>query len=874
MTSRVRSPDSVSFSSTGRVSFSGSVRLSDFATDGQGDEYGFGTGDDIEEAVEARESSAAPNSIGPVENADLTGTEMSDTDSITQDRSSLGSNDSKDQSKISALIDKARLKGKQLVSRRERKSPPRSEEIEESSPLLTGCSDSPIDSTLENETLVDIQKTQPSEIIPKEGEEEKEPIPITIDSLAKRCRSMPFFRHRMYCLGVLIALTLIIPGFLTGLLWGLYVSFSGFLYLFVSDPGRATRSVQAARKRTSPSEDVDLALEANLDDEGTALGMKDHIVYRGWMNELRTRYSPGCYHVNNAQTVLVRLEGSTLRISRPAKAGLKHAFHQDPTLQQSSPSMVSQSIYDLMHAKVSLRPKRLAKRRWWSRKYPIHIRFPHKSGALAEVDIEKPGMSRSISLHPVAGSREDKPTVSEIRPVDENGYSAESETSSDDEVNQGVQRSNSAGDLVEYKLEPSKLKRGKGRSIYLFVRAAREKERWFHLLREACVKPVPDLNDSKNRRSSVVDEFKRSISEGFDSEGLDGESTVDSALTSLGKSFEYALYRRNHRQFAQEMLRILGNGIPCPEKDSTVSIDLGDMKWQPGIIEENSDLVESINALGARIFFDFSRDKFWENAVKQKIQSKLATIHLPYFIETLSLSELDLGGAAPRIVGVYAPKMNEWGLWVDFEMKYKGRIRLVLQTSVNLLKLQNGHTSVETERKVSRWTDSVRATHYSDEDLPESPESSPDEDFGAKNQSDGNRERTGRKILSIVEKAAQSKFFQKAAKHPRVAKFMEEMSSTPLILNVEIEQLEGTMTINIPPPPSDRLWHGFRNVPTVSIRAIPQVGDRSVDFSTVSDWIESKLRLLIEKNLVSPNMDDIVLPVMSGNSLLHFGYNK
>uniref|UniRef100_A0A0K0D011 Reverse transcriptase domain-containing protein n=1 Tax=Angiostrongylus cantonensis TaxID=6313 RepID=A0A0K0D011_ANGCA len=87
--------------------------------------------------------------------------------------------------------------------------------------------------------------------------------------------------------------------------------------------------------------------------------------------------------------------------------------------------------------------------------------------------------------------------------------------------------------------------------------------------------------------------------------------------------------------------------------------------------------------------------------------------------------------------------------------------------------------------------------------------------------------------------------------------------------------LEGPITVNIPPPPSDRLWYGFRRPPLASIRAVPQVGDRSVDMSTVSDWIESKLRLLIEKNLVCPNMDDIVLPIMSGNDLLQKGaYNQ
>lgn len=44
---------------------------------------------------------------------------------------------------------------------------------------------------------------------------------------------------------------------------------------------------------------------------------------------------------------------------------------------------------------------------------------------------------------------------------------------------------------------------------------------------------------------------------------------------------------------------------------------------------------------------------------------------------------------------------------------------------------------VEAEKRVTRWTESVRVAKYSDSDLPESPESSPDEDFGSKNNVDG-----------------------------------------------------------------------------------------------------------------------------------------
>ncbi|KIH63151.1 hypothetical protein ANCDUO_06551 [Ancylostoma duodenale] len=700
--------------------------------------------------------------------------EASDTDSQrTVDRISMGSNDSKEAStsKLGVLFDKAKSKGKKLLTKKDKersKSPGMTETAAQC--IIINPPSSKMVGEKDKKTQAELQQDSSKD-------------PYMVYSLARRCRSMPFFKYRMMLLGALLSVTIVFPGFLTGLLWGMYLSFIGFLYLFVSDPRPMTIERHPSLADLHEPDAVEFKLEQACEasnGEGNALGIGEGIIYRG----------------------------STLRISRPAKAVLKHAFHEDPTLTQPQPTMVSQTIYSLEGAHVSLRPKRLAKRRWWSRKYPIHIRFARKPG---DVDLSKP-LSRSVSMHPVESAPDRLPLISEGASSVDEGYTAETDTS-ESESEQRTSlfgRANSLSEMPDFlSMSDGTPRPCKGRSIYLFVRAAREKERWFHL----------------------------------------------------------------------QISLIRGCGVSPPERGSTVSIDLGTVKWKPGIPEENSDLVESINSLGTRIFFDFCRDEFWANQVKQKIQSKLATIHLPYFIEKLELSSLSLGTTAPRIVGVYAPKLNEWGIWVDLEMKYGGGIRLVLQTSVNLLKLQSGATKVETERKLSRITDAMASnfSRYSDEELPESPESSPDEDFGAKNNLEGTttRERTGKKIISMVERAAQSSFFQKAAKLPKVAKLIEDVSSTPLILNVEVEMLEGPITVNIPPPPSDRLWYAFRRPPLASIRAVPQVGDRSVDMSTVSDWIESKLRLLIEKNLVCPNMDDVVLPVMSGNDLLRKGaYNQ
>ncbi|CAL2032286.1 unnamed protein product [Caenorhabditis brenneri] len=920
------------------VGIKGSIRLHDLL-EASDDEYGF-VRTEVERALDCRdateeeimrESPVRTSYKLPEEHVIPAGGEIQKSstpcgsvdESEQKDKVSIGSNDSgkTEHSKIGALLDKAKKKTHKLVSSRKKnnsecgtaeasplpsikslESMSKSEERLTSRRSSGGSAEqlkqtptpgkSSDDSAEILEELVARKNANQSLIDPADPSD-----PFLVQSLIHKCRVLPFFRARLVIFGTLIALTIASPGFITGILWGFYSTVIGFLYFFVSEP--KPKEEQKADWFTGDEIETQEVLSPlgvdNIDDQGFGLG--EGVIYRGWMNELRTRYSPANYHVNSAQSVLVRLEGSMLRICRPAKAVLKHAFYDDPTLKQTQPSMVSQVIYDMKDAHVSLRPKRLARRRWWSRKYPIHIRFAHSSSSLVEVDhsakAKSRGMSRSASMapHPNISEISEEPKKS-ISDDETDGYTAESEAEAEDEQRKMV-RANSASDIHEFK--ESKAHKKRGRSIYLFVRAAREKERWFHLLREACARA---RNSPKVRRcmsvivktcssASLPDEICRggdddqNTSVAVDALAAEKEDFNDSLFNSpkrirLPKEYEYLKYRSNYASFVKQISTILSVQVPPrPEKNSTVSVDLGTMKWAPGAQQISTELVDSINVLATRIFFDFCRDDFWIRQVKQKIQSKLATIHLPYFIEKLELGELKFGTAAPKFTAVYTPKVDEWGTWVDFEMKYKGGIRLVLQTSVNLLKLQSGSQQVDTEKRVNRWTESVRVTRYSDSDLPESPESSPDEDFGSKNNSEGNtKEKTGKKILSIVERAAQSSLFRKAAKLQAVARLIEDVSTTPLMLNVEVEEVEGPMTCNIPPPPSDRLWYAFRRRPIFKLRAVPQVGDRSVDLSTVSEWIETKLRQVLEKNLVCPNMDDIILPVLSGNPLLHMGYNK
>lgn len=76
---------------------------------------------------------------------------------------------------------------------------------------------------------------------------------------------------------------------------------------------------------------------------------------------------------------------------------------------------------------------------------------------------------------------------------------------------------------------------------------------------------------------------------------------------------------------------------------------------------------------------------------------------------------------------------------------------------------------------------------------------------------------------------------------------------------VTVSSIEGCLVLNIPPPPSDRLWYGFRTVPKINLAAKPALGETQVNIVYITNLIENKLLKEFEKLVVLPNMDDLMI---------------
>lgn len=131
--------------------------------------------------------------------------------------------------------------------------------------------------------------------------------------------------------------------------------------------------------------------------------------------------------------------------------------------------------------------------------------------------------------------------------------------------------------------------------------------------------------------------------------------------------------------------------------------------------------------------------------------------------------------------------------------------------------------------------------------------------FPSRQQSFG--QGSSKKFLRIVDRITASNLFQSATEIPYIQKAMENMN-TKIRLRVELKGLVGRCTVNIPPPPSDRIWVGFRGPPRLWISATPALGDHTFDWTIVTNAIESKLCDEVSKYLVYPNMVDMIAPFL------------
>ncbi|NXF35517.1 TEX2 protein, partial [Nyctibius bracteatus] len=562
---------------------------------------------------------------------------------------------------------------------------------------------------------------------------------------------------------------------------------------------------------------------------------------QGWMNQLHV-YDPELFHPSLTHSVLATLDGATLKLSYPKSNIPRRATFEEEILDAV---FVSHRCYDLTDAKVFLCPPSLARKRTWNKKYPICVLLP-------------------------------EPAEGECRSSEEQ----DAELPRDE----GTKKAPAPGQDV-----PGDC-RGE-RCLYLFGRTGREKEEWYqHLVQASCGTASSSRGEAGAGEMWPLWPLPCVGTELGSSGSSSGGSAEDIPSAVPAKDLVGSVRQEIFLDYSTYMARFVpaqvggspdrspshgALGSPTPTKGLVASVP-----WQPG--EAGAGRSEAclawMNALVGRIFWDFLRERYWAEQVSSKIQKKLSKIKLPYFMNELTLTELDMGTSIPSVLSASNPTINDQGLWVDMEVTYSGSLQMTLETKMNLCKLGKESAAEESGPAEAGGEGArPRLILLADSDAESSSAGSSDEEdvasaepagvlgervplSGAEGHVSGNS--TSRKILRFVDKIAKSKYFQKATENEFIKKKIEEVSNTPLLLTVEVQELAGTLAVNIPPPPTDRVWYSFRVPPQLELKVHPKLGEREVTFLHVTEWIEKKLKHEFQKILVMPNMDDLIVPIM------------
>ena len=87
-----------------------------------------------------------------------------------------------------------------------------------------------------------------------------------------------------------------------------------------------------------------------------------------------------------------------------------------------------------------------------------------------------------------------------------------------------------------------------------------------------------------------------------------------------------------------------------------------------------------------------------------------------------------------------------------------------------------------------------------------------------------------------------------------------KVRTVDLALKTVMQRISGTMLLRIKPPPSNRIWFCFENIPELDVRVEPVVSERKITYGFVLRAIEEKVRVGFREGLVKPNWDDIPMP--------------
>jgi hypothetical protein len=230
-------------------------------------------------------------------------------------------------------------------------------------------------------------------------------------------------------------------------------------------------------------------------------------------------------------------------------------------------------------------------------------------------------------------------------------------------------------------------------TLVLFARTDREKEEWFKLFKKSSKRKLLDSNHFiKQKLSKPSQTSTNAINMGQHTSASEKTPATGELAFSYDATNDKIIYKiiddsRNQKSGSD------AGPIDDPTTATSTSLPNNIVSTQT----ENALLYDTslafMNTFLIRVFADFFTHKYWIEHIRTKIQKKLNTISVPYFMEELRIIDIDLGSVIPLIKQVSEPWYDERGLWAHLEIDYSGGFQMSLATKLNLMKLKSSNSS-------------------------------------------------------------------------------------------------------------------------------------------------------------------------------------
>ncbi|EEB12662.1 hypothetical protein Phum_PHUM196670 [Pediculus humanus corporis] len=632
-----------------------------------------------------------------------------------------------------------------------------------------------------------------------------------------------------------------------------------------------------------------------------------------WVNEyLHPFYDPDYYSVSQTTPAYLELDNTILKLSRPKGKIRKRATFDEPEYKMQ---FISQRIYNIGGCNVFLMPEGLTKKRLYSKKYPIVIhlksdsfigeRMKEKDGENKEntesIDSVDTGLNLTLSNHSKTSlyifARCDRQKEEWYRRL----LSASRAVNTPEQsTEKPFGRKNENESLNE---SPKKDVSTPFEKLYFDPDTAQIDE-YLQYMAKFVDEKISLQNYKVPRSDSGSDESSSSSRTYSKMETQWLNAFLNRILFDVFRS-PYWLSK------IQEKIHKKLNSVRLPyyiEDIEVIELDLG--KTGPIIHKVSQPYIDECG-----LWFDM--DVTFEGLIKLTIQTHLNLVKLQKGIEeereTLRdsidnkvekgkkkskiLRERSLtkeSSLTPNKVEKSSELKNNESVENEFEksitktppsstsssLTYESKLYREIRKAAELI-INRGLESIPDRRSPIFDSEVEDSAESSDEELDDNEnESTPS--ASATNQDNDvssveshlrrypKNRRSSKKLFRMFENVAQSKYFKSVAQTKYVQKAIANVSATNLKLTLEIKSCSGTLAVNIPPPPSDRFWYGFREMPFLVFSANPKIGEKSVRFSHIKNYLQKKILHELKKAMVVPNMIDLVLFTSSPKENVNF----